>query len=60
MSAAEYNRFLIVSTDRGGACSVLFGCDNEEQAEAAFLEALKSYAEDIKSGAVSIDLYKIF
>ena len=60
MEEAEYKRFLIVSTDRGGACSVLFGCDDEEQAGRIFLEARDSYAEDIKSGAISIDLYKIY
>lgn len=60
MEKAEYKRFLIVSTDRGGACSVLFSCDNQEQAEEAYLAALDSYADDRKSGAISVDLYKIF
>lgn len=60
MEKAEYKRFLIVSTNQKGGASVIFGTDNEEQAADIYLLALKSYEEEIKSGALSVDLYKIY
>ena len=52
--------YLIIKTSARGACEILFAHDNEERAEDALIIALKSYAEDIKSGACRIDMYKYY
>lgn len=56
----DYYRFLIIKTDKRGACSVLFGSDKEELTEQKYFDYSRIYKADLLAQEFRLDIYKFY